>query len=1023
VIPLEQRRVLSVTAVDAGLSQVVDEGTLIELQEAFYVDTAGSSNSPHRAVVDWGDGTTGDAGTKPPAQDDIGAVSAEHVFADDGVYHLLVTVRGKDGSQATSDGSTTITVRNVAPTLNVVGDQMIDEGATLSLTDIATFTDPGFGPTETFTYSIDWGDGTPPDEGTPTIDRPGNYGILTAGSFDGSHVYAEHGVYTVTVTIQDDDGGLDTGTFSVIVGNVDPILTVVGDQVTDEGTTLSVTDIGTFIAPSPSGQATDQFTYSIDWGDGTPTDTGYATIDFQGPQGSPTFGSFDGSHTYADDGIYTVTVVIYDTQGGSDTGSFTVTVKNVAPTIALSGAGSVDEGSLFHGVGSFVDPGADTWTATVDYGDGSGVQSLALNADRTFDLNHTFADDGIYTIAVTVVDDDGGSDTKTFTVTVGNVVPTISGVTGSEMVDEGSAFTFAQLGWGIEDPGFDNPDHPSGETRETFTSVYSVDWGDGTPVESGAILNRASGGPGVPTVAEFGDLPHTYADNGVYKVSVTFGDDDGPPVTYVLEVTVANVAPTVTPAAEQTVDEGAVLSVTDLATFTDPGFDNPLRPGGPSVETFSYEIDWGDGTAADTGPATIDLSGSVGVATAGSFDGSHVYADNGVYTVTLTVIDDDGGTTVATTFVTVLNVAPTVLSFDDNEMNALGQVTVEGSFFDPGFDNPQNPLAAPDGSRESFTVVIDWSDGTYDTILMGGPGPFHFTATHTYTSPPDPLNPAADIRIVATVTDDDGRSAVAETYAEVPGEGVEYVYIDTTPKVPRLVFPRAPRLDAGDLGTGSTEILLSSADYEPVRPDSAAASENYIVLRTVLPDGSESNDYRMPDNALNILPEILSRLPDNRYRVYEIRSDGPDRLVRDVFVRQHRVIDRTDASEGIEERPPQSQTVLPETVPPEADQSTRNPVTSTWEQWEARRSVSSAANETTADPGESARDGTSGDAEPAAMPPAALQTGGSSVLGTTLLAYRLRAFREREAEQTRERFAQWGASSSKEAKMYPTKPR
>ena len=50
--------------------------------------------------------------------------------------------------------------------------------------------------------------------------------------------------------------------------------------------------------------------------------------------------------------------------------------------------------------GSFTDPGADTWTATVDYGDGSGVQALTLT-DKTFNLSHTYADNGSYTVTVT----------------------------------------------------------------------------------------------------------------------------------------------------------------------------------------------------------------------------------------------------------------------------------------------------------------------------------------------------------------------------------------------------------------------------------------------------------------------------------------------------------------------------------------------------------------------------------------------------------------------------------------------
>ncbi len=93
------------------------------------------------------------------------------------------------------------------------------------------------------------------------------------------------------------------------------------------------------------------------------------------------------------------------------------------------------------------------------------------------------------------------------------------------------------------------------------------------------------------------------------------------------------------------VDEGALLSITNIGQFTDPGFDNPLNVEGELTERFTFAVDWGDGTELDSGPATIDVFGSPGVPTSGSFDGSHIYADNGVYTVTVTVSDDDGGTT------------------------------------------------------------------------------------------------------------------------------------------------------------------------------------------------------------------------------------------------------------------------------------------------------------------------------------------------------------------------------------------
>ena len=47
----------------------------------------------------------------------------------------------------------------------------------------------------------------------------------------------------------------------------------------------------------------------------------------------------------------------------------------------------------------------------------------------------------------------------------------------------------------------------------------------------------------------------------------------------------------------------------DIGQFTDPGFDNPLNVGGEVSEKFTYSINWGDGTAVASGPATIDTPG------------------------------------------------------------------------------------------------------------------------------------------------------------------------------------------------------------------------------------------------------------------------------------------------------------------------------------------------------------------------------------------------------------------------------
>ena len=43
----------------------------------------------------------------------------------------------------------------------------------------------------------------------------------------------------------------------------------------------------------------------------------------------------------------------------------------------------------------------------MDYGDGTGVQPLVLNVDKSFLLNHTYSDNGSYTASVRLLDDWG----------------------------------------------------------------------------------------------------------------------------------------------------------------------------------------------------------------------------------------------------------------------------------------------------------------------------------------------------------------------------------------------------------------------------------------------------------------------------------------------------------------------------------------------------------------------------------------------------------------------------------------
>jgi len=158
----------------------------------------------------------------------------------------------------------------------------------------------------------------------------------------------------------------------------------------------SIDEGGTFVTSVTfTDDDSGAWTASVDYGDGSGANPTVAGT------------GFDLSHTYAQDGTYTVTVTVTDDLGAEGSSSASVVVNNVAPTVDAGPDATILEGGTFESAGSFVDPGVDdTWTATVDYGDGSGTQALKLSG-KTFVLSHMYAGNGSgpFTVTVSVQDD------------------------------------------------------------------------------------------------------------------------------------------------------------------------------------------------------------------------------------------------------------------------------------------------------------------------------------------------------------------------------------------------------------------------------------------------------------------------------------------------------------------------------------------------------------------------------------------------------------------------------------------
>ena len=130
------------------------------------------------------------------------------------------------------------------------------------------------------------------------------------------------------------------------------------------------------------------------------------------------------THVYAQDGVYTARVVVTDNDGLTDTATVTVTVTNVAPVVATVPDATVNMGSAYTVAATFTDPGADTWTATVDWGDGSTPGTVTTTA-HSFSLTHTYAAANLYTVTVTVADDDTSA-SAAHSVTVAQAAPALA---------------------------------------------------------------------------------------------------------------------------------------------------------------------------------------------------------------------------------------------------------------------------------------------------------------------------------------------------------------------------------------------------------------------------------------------------------------------------------------------------------------------------------------------------------------------------------------------------------------------
>ncbi|HEX5691462.1 MAG TPA: zinc-dependent metalloprotease family protein, partial [Roseiflexaceae bacterium] len=195
-----------------------------------------------------------------------------------------------------------------------------------------------------------------------------------------------------------------------------------GPYTTDEGTALTLN--------GGNSSASDSYEWDFD-GDGLFDDASSA---------NPVFDQV------GQDGVYNVAIRVTK-NGISAFATTTVTVDNVAPTIAFV-PGSLQEGATGTLTGTISDPGwLDPISATIDWGDGTAPEPIegVLENDRpdatlTFSSTHLFGDNGAFGASICANDDDTSTCTP-LALEIANITPTVE-ISRAETVDINGTPTF-----------------------------------------------------------------------------------------------------------------------------------------------------------------------------------------------------------------------------------------------------------------------------------------------------------------------------------------------------------------------------------------------------------------------------------------------------------------------------------------------------------------------------------------------------------------------------------------------------
>lgn len=451
-------------------------------------------------------------------------------IVDQGTF--TVSIRVDDGMGGVDIASSVLTVDNVAPTIG--GSVSILQPENQTNVMVVNATDP----VDAVTYSLIGGD----DRSAFEIDQTtGQLSFKAAPDFEVPGDFDGNNVYLVVVMATDDDGA--TVSQSITVTITDVVEGTVG--ITTETDTYNIAEDNTLVRNAAFGVLANDTVF--------PSGPLTATLVGGDPANAFSFVfNNDGSFTYTPDANFngTDTFQYTATDGTTTSGVTTVTIQvgvvNDAPTNLAIDNASVSENADGQVVGNLtvtdVDAGDSHTFAVSD--NRFEVVGGALNLVAGQSLN--FETDPTITLTIIATDSGGESFQQSFTITVGNVNETPTGVTiDRDEVDENHEDATVGL------LTTNDPDAGGSHTYTVNDNRFIVD-GNELKLRSGVMLDFEA----EPTVS----LIVTSTDQGNLSVNQSFA----------INVVDRNDAPTNMTLVGGTIDENVAGAIAGTLFVDDP---------------------------------------------------------------------------------------------------------------------------------------------------------------------------------------------------------------------------------------------------------------------------------------------------------------------------------------------------------------------------------------------------------------------------------------------------------------------